>query len=112
MENTHRIALQNGRELNISAERLLAFENNQVESDEVYSTLDSELYHSVKSQNRSFTGGELKGYTKTINQFFLNTTKYRTHMISAKRTLLLENYTTQSLLQFHERIAGEECQIN
>ncbi|WP_390579966.1 hypothetical protein, partial [Staphylococcus pseudintermedius] len=52
------------------AERLLAFENNQVESDEVYSTLDSELYHSVKSQNRSFTGGELKGYTKTINQFF------------------------------------------
>lgn len=70
MENTHRIALQNGRELNISAERLLAFENNQVESDEVYSTLDSELYHSVKSQNRSFTGGELKGYTKTINQFF------------------------------------------
>ncbi|REB90735.1 hypothetical protein DV965_14145, partial [Staphylococcus pseudintermedius] len=42
----------------------------QVESDDVYSTLCSVLYHSVKSQNRSFTGGELKGYTKTINQFF------------------------------------------
>ncbi|HEC2227252.1 TPA: hypothetical protein R1966_002512, partial [Staphylococcus delphini] len=68
MKNTHKIALQNGRELNISVEKLQAFENNQVESSEVYETFDLELYD---QRNGKVSGRDQKGYVKTINQFFV-----------------------------------------
>lgn len=67
LNNTHRVGLGNKREIDTSIDKLKSFENNQVESKIVYSTIDEELW---RRRNGKLSQKDYITCDKTISQFF------------------------------------------
>ncbi|HDK5683945.1 TPA: hypothetical protein PTC08_002524, partial [Staphylococcus pseudintermedius] len=85
LTNTHRVVLGNKREIDISIDKLKSFENNQVESKIVYSTIDEELW---RRRNGKLSQKDYITCDKTISQFFTEYYKVQNQQDKRKKDII------------------------
>ncbi|WP_390602322.1 hypothetical protein, partial [Staphylococcus pseudintermedius] len=85
LTNTHRVGLGNKREIDTSIDKLKSFENNQVESKIVYSTIDEELW---RRRNGKLSQKDYITCDKTISQFFTEYYKVQNQQDKRKKDIM------------------------
>ncbi|EJG0097942.1 hypothetical protein DB521_RS11795, partial [Staphylococcus pseudintermedius] len=85
LTNTHSVVLGNKREIDISIDKLKSFENNQVESKIVYSTIDEELW---RRRNGKLSQKDYITCDKTISQFFTEYYKVQNQQDKRKKDIM------------------------